>query len=180
MPATHPYQPSQLRLLHGAMAALVPLAWLSGLLVYSTRDGRWGQLPWQPGGDWIDIHGSIGVALWPLALLFALYAITLGRARLNQAPNAVALLALSLAVVSGKLMNEDWLRTGQLHHVVYDLHLLAWLLIAITVVWHLAGVFRRGGVALARSMFRLELRGHDRPRHWPSQWSNWFQRSRHR
>ena len=113
-------------------------------------------------------------------LLFALYAITLGRARLNQAPNAVALLALSLAVVSGKLMNEDWLRTGQLHHVVYDLHLLAWLLIAITVVWHLAGVFRRGGVALARSMFRLELRGHDRPRHWPSQWSNWFQRSRHR
>jgi hypothetical protein len=109
------------------MAAVVPLAWLSGLLVYSTRDGRWGQLPWHPGGDWVDIHGTVGVVLWPLALLFGLYALTLGRARLNKAPNAVALLALALAVVSGKLMNEDWLRTGQLDHVVYNLHLLAWL-----------------------------------------------------
>jgi hypothetical protein len=158
------------------MASVVPLAWLSGLLVYSTLDGRWGQLPWHPGGDWVDIHGTIGVLLWPLALLFGLYALTLGRARLNKAPNAVALLALALAVVSGKLMNEDWLRTGQLDHVVYNLHVLAWLLIAITVVWHLAGVWRRGGTALARSMFLLELRSNDHPQHWPMQWKRWFQR----
>lgn len=159
------------------MAALVPLAWLSGLLVYATHDGRWGHLPWQIGGDWIDIHGTVGVVLWPLALLFALYALTLGRARLNKAPNAVALCALALAVISGKLMNEDWLRSGELDHLVYDLHVLSWLLIAITVIWHLAGVLRRGGMALARSMFRFELRNNDHPWHWPMQWKRWLQRS---
>ena len=59
-----PYQPSLLRLLHGATALLVPLAWLTGLLVYSASDGRWGRLP--------------------LALLFALYALTAGRLRLRR------------------------------------------------------------------------------------------------
>lgn len=27
-------------------------------------------------------------------------------------------------------MQEDWQRTGQLHHVVYNLHQLAWLTMA--------------------------------------------------
>jgi hypothetical protein len=47
------------------MVLVVPLAWLSGFVVYSNRDGRWGRLPWQASGDWIDIHGSLGVLLWP-------------------------------------------------------------------------------------------------------------------
>ena len=46
-----PYRPSLLRLLHGATTVLVPLAWLSGLLVYSNLDGRWGRLSWRIGGD---------------------------------------------------------------------------------------------------------------------------------
>jgi hypothetical protein len=54
-----------LRLLHGAMVLVVPLAWLSGFVVYSNRDGRRGRPPWQASGDWIDIHGSLGVLLWP-------------------------------------------------------------------------------------------------------------------
>lgn len=160
------------------MAVLVPLAWLSGLLVYSRDDGRWGRLPWLPDGNWIDLHGTIGVALWPLALLFGLYALTLGRARLNRAANAVALLALALAVGSGKLMDEDWLRDGQLDHLVYSVHLLAWLLVAVAVLWHVSGVLRRGGSLLARSMFALQLRSDDRPQHWPSQWRRWWQRRR--
>ena len=40
-----PYQPSLLRLLHGATALLALAAWLSGLVVYSSFDGRWGRLP---------------------------------------------------------------------------------------------------------------------------------------
>ncbi len=64
-----PYQPSLLRLLHGATALLVPLAWLTGLLVYSTYDGRFGRLPFSLAGEWIDIHGTVGFLLWPLALL---------------------------------------------------------------------------------------------------------------
>jgi hypothetical protein len=177
MPAVRPYQPSLLRLLHGAMALLVPLAWLSGLIVYANHDGRWGRLGWQIPGDWIDIHGTLGVLLWPLALLFGLYSLSLGRFRLNQAANAAALLALALAVGSGKLMNEDWLRSGQLDQLAYSLHLLAWLLIVAAVLWHVAAVVSRGGIGLASSMFHLRLRSNDHPRHWPSQVSRWWRRS---
>ena len=76
-----PYQPSLLRVLHGATALLALGAWWTGFMVYNRFDGRWGRLSLPLGGEWIDIHGSVGVALLPLALLFALYAFTLGRAR---------------------------------------------------------------------------------------------------
>jgi len=69
-----PYQPSLLRLLHGLTALLVPLAWLTGLLVYSAADGRFGRLPFTLPGEWIDIHGTVGVLLWPIALAVALHA----------------------------------------------------------------------------------------------------------
>jgi hypothetical protein len=68
-----PYQPSLLRLLHGATALLVPLAWLTGLLVYSAYDGRFGRLPFTLPGEWIDIHGIVGVLLWPVALAVSLH-----------------------------------------------------------------------------------------------------------
>ena len=161
-----PYQPSLLRLLHGATALLVPLAWLSGLLVYSSYDGRFGRLPFSLPGEWIDIHGTVGVLLWPLALLFSLYALTVGRLRLRQPANALALLALVMAVGSGKLMQEDWLRDGQLHHIVYSVHLLAWLLIALAVTLHLVAVLRLGGLPLARSMASVQLRPGDLPGNW--------------
>lgn len=161
-----PYQPSLLRLLHGATALLVPLAWITGLLVYSTHDGRFGRLPFTLAGEWIDIHGTVGVILWPIALLFGLYALTVGRARLRQPANAIALLALVLAVGSGKLMDEDWLRDGQLNHLVYGVHLLAWLLIALAVALHVGSVLRRGGLPLARSMASLQVRSGDRPGNW--------------
>jgi len=173
----HPYQPSLLRLLHGVTALLVPLAWLTGLIVYFTYDGRLGRLPFSLPGDWLDIHGTVGVVLWPIALLFGLYALSLGRARLNQAANTAALLGLVLAVGSGKLMQEDWLRSGQLDHLVYSLHLLAWLLIAAAVLWHVAAVLRRGGSTLARSMFLFPMRSNDQPQHWPAQVSRWFRQS---
>ena len=172
-----PYQPSLLRILHGAVAVLVPAAWISGLIVYSLHDGRWGRLPWHPGGDWIDIHGSFDVLLWPLAIAFGLYALTLGRARLRQPENAAALLGLALAVGSGKLMSEDWLRQGELNQAVYGLHLLAWLLIGAAVLWHVSGVLRRGGLPLARSMASLQARANDRPGHWPGQIARCFRRS---
>jgi hypothetical protein len=164
-----PYQPSLLRLLHGATALVVPLCWLSGLVVYSNHDGRFGRLPLTIPGGWIDIHGTIGVVLWPLAILFGLYAITAGRRRLRQPANALALLALALAVGSGKLMQEDWLRDGQLNQLVYSVHLLAWLAIAIAVLMHVAGVLQRGGRPLASSMASLQLRPGDLPAQWPGQ-----------
>ncbi|MFM7677030.1 MAG: cytochrome B [Synechococcus sp.] len=166
-----PYQPSLLRLLHGATALLVLAAWLSGLVVYGRYDGRWGRLPFTIGAglDWIDLLGTGGVLLWPLALLFGLYAITLGRRRLRNPANAVALLALALAVGSGKLMNENWLRDGQLQPLVYSLHLLGWLGITAALLWHLAALRLRGGTPLLRSMLSLRTRPGDRPRDWPGQ-----------
>lgn len=161
-----PYQPSLLRLLHGVTALLVPLAWITGLLVYSTHDGRFGRLPFTLPGEWIDIHGTVGVLLWPIALLFGLYALTAGRARLRQPANAIALLALVLAVGSGKLMDEDWLSDGQFDHFVYGVHLLAWLLIALAIAIHISSVLRRGGLPLAQSMASLQVRSGDLPGQW--------------
>lgn len=164
-----PYQPSLLRLLHGATALLVPLAWITGLIVYGNHDGRFGRLPLTIPGPWIDIHGTVGVLLWPTALLFGLYAITAGRARLRDPAQAVALLALALAVGSGKWMQEAWLRDGDLNHLAYSVHLVAWLLIAIAVVLHLGAVLQRGGLPLARSMVSLRLHKGDRPADWIGQ-----------
>lgn len=156
MAQTSPHQPLLLRLLHGAMVVLVPLAWLSGAVVFSNHDGRWLRLPLQVPGNWIDIHGTIGVLLWPLAALFVIYALSVGRFRLRHGSNAAALIGLVLAVGSGKFMQEDWLRNGDLDHFIYHLHVLAWLLIAAAVAWHIQGVIPRGGVALASSMVRLK------------------------
>ncbi|MFN5193808.1 MAG: cytochrome b/b6 domain-containing protein [Cyanobacteriota bacterium] len=164
-----PYQPSLLRLLHGATALLVPLAWITGLLVYSAHDGRFGRLPFTLPGAWIDIHGTVAVVLWPVALLFGLYALTAGRARLRQPANATALFALVVAVGSGKLMQEDWLRNGQFDHLIYGIHLLAWLLMALAVSVHLSAVLKRGGWPLARSMASLQCRPGDRPGNWVDQ-----------
>jgi hypothetical protein len=171
-----PYQPSLLRLLHGVTAALVPLAWFSGLVVYSQYDGRFGRLPLTLPGEWIDIHGTVGVLLWPVSLLFGLYAVSLGRARLRQPANGIALLALALAVGSGKLMQEDWLRDGRLDHSLYSLHLTAWLLLGAAVLLHFIALIRRGGTALAGSMFQLRMRDNDRPQHWPAQLRGWWRR----
>jgi hypothetical protein len=55
-----------------------------------------------PAGDRIDVHGSPGVLLSPLVLQFGLCAISLGRRRLANPANAVALLTLALAAGSGQ------------------------------------------------------------------------------
>lgn len=138
-----PYQPSLLCLLLGATALVVPLAWLTGLVVYSADEGRLGRLPFSLPGEWIDIHGTVGVLLWPIALL-----------------------ALVLAVGSGKLKEEGWLRNGQFDHLVDSVHLLALLLVAFSVVLHVAAVLLRGGLPLARSMASVALRPGDLPRSW--------------
>lgn len=151
--------------------------WLSGRIIYSRYDGRWGRLPFTPAGDWIDRHGTVGFLLLPLALAFAAYSLSLGRARLRRAGNALALAALALAVTTGKLMNEDWLRDGALHHLAYGLHLLAWLLLALAVLLHVAASLRRGGMPLLATMASTAVRPGDRPGDWPAQVRRFLQRT---
>lgn len=169
MAQTSPYQLSLLRSLHGATALVVLGCWLSGLVVFCRHDNRWGRLPLQLPGDWIDIHGSLGVVLLPLAVLLLAYALCKGRRVLQRPSNAIPLLALALAIGSGKAMQEHWLRNGELHHLAYQLHLLAWLLLALAVLIHLWGSWHRGGWPLLRSMLSTRTRPGDRPADWPAQ-----------
>ena len=168
-----PYQPSLLRLLHALTAAAVLLCWFTGAEVYSQFDGRWGRLPVQLP-DAIDLHGSAGFLLKLVAVPFVLYVISLGRARLRRPGNAVALLALLLSLGSGLLMNEDWLREGQLHHLAYHLHLIGWLVLSGAVLWHGLAQLKRGGPALALSMLQLRTRPGDTPADWPGQLRRFF------
>ena len=172
--ARPPYQPSLLRLLHGGTALVVAFTWISGLLVYSHYDGRWGRLPLPVGDGWIDVHGTAGSVLLPLAVVLTLYALTLGWRQLRRPSNAVALLALALAIGTGTQMEGDWLEKGHLQHLVYGLHLLSWLLLTLAVAVHLRGVVQRGGIELAGSMFNLKLQARDWPWHWPGQVQRWF------
>jgi hypothetical protein len=168
------YQPSLLRLLHGATGLVAAAAWLSGLLLYNQFDGRWGRLPLPPIDALTDLHGSLGVALILVSALFVPYAFTLGLRRLNRAGNALPLLALLLALGSGLLMQEDWLEDGQLQHLAYHVHLLAWLLFSLAVLLHLLSLLRRGGPGLLGSMLSLRLQRGDGPKDWPSQLRRFF------
>jgi hypothetical protein len=53
-----------------------------------------------------------------------------------------------------------------LNHLVYSLHLLAWLLIPMAVGLHGSAVLQRGGWPLARSMASLQVRTGDLPGNW--------------
>jgi hypothetical protein len=172
-----PYQPSLLRLLHVPTALLVVGLWITGLIVNAVYDGRGLRLPPGFGGvDWIDVHGSLGVALVLLTSLFVPYALTVGRSRLRRASNLLPLLALLLSVGSGLLMAEDEVRGGVTDTLFYGLHLTGWGLMALAVLLHLAGVLRRGGWSLASSMFRADLRAADRPADWAGQLHRHFLR----
>jgi len=71
-------------------------------------------------------------------------------------------------------MDEDWPRQGDLQHLAFQLHLTAWLLITGLVLWHGLALVRRGGPALALSIWRLGLRPGDGPRQWPAQVQRFF------
>lgn len=149
LPMAAPYQPSLLRVLHGASAVLVAIGWITGLLLLGSFDGRWGGLPFTLDGEWIEWHGRVGLLLALVLLLFVPYALTLGAGRLRRFANSLP-----------------------------PLHLTAWLLPAVSVPLHLIAAVRRGGWPLAASMLSLQLRSHDGPRRWPGQLLGYVRRGR--
>jgi hypothetical protein len=112
------------------------------------------------------------------AIGLALYSFSLGRQRLGRASNAMPLIALAIALVSGVFMEGDWLEEGQLQDTVYSLHLTGWLLLSLSLVAHLAGLLRRGGWPLAGSIVSLAVRRGDGPGAWPGQLWTYLRRSR--
>ena len=129
-----PYQPLIFRILHGVTGILVIGAIISGFLVYNTFDKRFGYIPIPKINPIQDIHGTFGVFFLILLPFFAVYSFHAGKKRLLQADsiqkltqfgkpiwwvsvqrlvNTKMLFAAVLAVISGRMMKEEWLPTGE-------------------------------------------------------------------
>ncbi len=184
---TSPYQPILLRILHGAAAVLVLAALGSGYWVYTTYDRRWGSLTLPNLEDIQGIHGTIALTFLILLPVFVLYSFHLGYRRLVQAEsfehlkqpgkpiwwislhrlaNTQMLVAAVLAVVTGRMMQEEWLPAGELNHPWYLAHLAAWLVMICSLALHLLLGAKVGGLPLLASMLKLPVRAEDQPRSW--------------
>jgi hypothetical protein len=173
MPKSSPYQPILLRILHGSTAILVISALISGFWVYNTYDKRWGTLPLPTIGDIQGIHGTIALTFFVLLPFFALYSFRIGSHRLIQpkslqqltqpnsrmgwitghrVANTLMLIAATFAVITGRMMKEEWLPAGDLHRQWYQAHLVAWLCLGISLALHLLLSAKVGGLPLLRSM----------------------------
>ena len=170
-----------LRLLHGAIATLIILAIATGVVIYNIYDGHIGHLPIPNVPRIMGIHKLFGQAFLLVMPFFALYSFHAGRRRLLQADslqqlavvgkpiwwyslhrivNTLLLLGATFALVSGREMNEDWMRQGELTHLWYTLHLLMSV--------------RIGGVPLLLSMLHLRYRIYDRPSRWMRTVQSWL------
>lgn len=182
-----PFLPLALRLLHGTLAVATLGAIATALWTYDTYDGRWFRVHWPRWSEIEGIHGTFGV--WALLLFpaFALYSFAQGRSRLIQdgtaaqlgdfaSPrgwfalhrlvNTAALLALTFALFSGKMMDERWLPQGQLDHRWYYAHLASWLLLVLTIAAHGLLAAKVGGAALLKTMWSWRRGDRDRLQSW--------------
>lgn len=178
-----PYQPLLLRLLHGLSMLLVIGALITGFLVYDSWDKRFGGLGVTVRDrNLIDIHGTFSFFLFFIFIAFALYSVTAGRKKLIQSSslgqltmvgrpvwwvalqrltNTTMLLAAAIAVGTGKLMDENWLPSGELNHTVYYAHLIAWVLVFLGLAIHVLMSAKVGGMPLLLSIFNGNVRTDD-------------------
>lgn len=196
MTSSRPYQPFLLRLLHNANALLVIGAIVTGYWVYNTYDGRFGKLPLPAIPDIIGLHGTFGLWFFLIIPAFALYSFHAGRRRLIQPDtfqqlsqlnksigqyslhrivNTLMLLAATIALVSGRMMQEAWLPAGQLNHAWYALHLLGWLVMVICLAAHLLTSAKVGGLPLLTAMLAVRFRPEESPALWGKRIRDWAQ-----
>ncbi|MBD2101665.1 cytochrome b/b6 domain-containing protein [Leptolyngbya sp. FACHB-261] len=187
MPQSSPYQPALLRILHNTAAVLTVSALISGFWVYNTYDKRWGSVVLPTLGDIQGIHGTIALTFLLLLPAFALYSFHLGHSRLVQEQsfsqlqqlgkpvwwisihrfaNTLMLLAATFAVVTGRMMKEEWLPAGEINRQWYLAHLVAWVCVLISLALHLLLGAKVGGIPLLVSMFNWKMRDEDTPRSW--------------
>ncbi len=199
MSRSQPYQPLLLRLLHGFNALLIIGAIITGFLVYDSWDRRFGGLSLtQANRSLIDIHGTFGFLIFFIALpIFIIYCLKAGRNRLVQQDtlqkltqvgkpiwwytlqriaNTAILLAAGFSVISGKFQDENWLPRGELNHTWYYIHLIAWVVIVLSLTTHLLMSVKVGGLPLLLSMFNTKYRPEDNPRLWREKIINWLRR----
>ncbi|MBD2345463.1 cytochrome b/b6 domain-containing protein [Anabaena subtropica] len=190
-----PYQPLWLKILHGVSGILAISAIITGFLVYNTFDGRFGKLPIPRIGQSIDIHGTFAVFFFFVFPALALYSFHAGNRKLLQQDslqnltqvgrsiwwvslqriaNTLMLIAGVLAVLSGRMMKEEWLPTGQLNHSWYYLHLIGWVVIVFCLAVHILMSIKVGGVPLLLSIFSWQIRPEDSPTKWSTRLQNWL------
>lgn len=182
MSRVHPYQPVLLRILHSVAAILLVLALISGFLIYNTYDKRWGSLTLPTTGDIQGIHGTIALMFLLFLPVFALYSFHIGYRRLveeqsfsqlkrfgkpvwwisvHRFANTLMLLSATFAVVTGRMMKEEWLPAGEIHRQWYLAHLAAWVCVLISLALHLLIGAKVGGVPLLSSIFNWKIRDED-------------------
>ncbi len=180
-----------LRALHGVTGLLLIAALFTAYWTYDTYDGRFGGLPLPDVAAMEGIHGTFGLLTLVVFPAFLIYAVHHGQQRLIQVDAASArrqvhprrgtrawwyglhrglntwsLVALTFALFSGKMMNETWLPRGELHHLWYSLHLISWLIMVLTMVFHIGINARLGGVAWMGSIWSWRLGPEDHPERW--------------
>ena len=201
MPKSQPYQPLVLRLLHGLNGVLVLIAFITGFLVYDSYDGRFFRvgLTTPNNRSLIDLHGTFAFGLFFVFIAFAIYCIRLGKKRLIQTDswskltevgkpiwwytlhrvaNTIALLAVTLAVATGKLQDENWLPQGQMDSIWYSLHLIAWVLVGLAIALHVLMAVKVGGLPLLLSMTNLRYKATDSPKLWGQKLQSWLRQPR--
>ena len=187
MSQTTPYQPVLLRLLHSVIALLVFAALITGFMVYDRFDKRFGtlNLPIVPNTQ--GIHGTIALTFLVLLPLFALYCFHIGSRRLVQSQsliqlkefnkpiwwvslqrltNTIMLLSATFAVITGRMMKEEWLPSKELNHVWYIGHLVSWVLMILAIAMHLLMSAKVGGFPLLISIYNWKVRSEDMPKSW--------------
>ena len=195
MTRSAPYQPLIFRILHGVTGILVIGAIISGFLVYNTFDKRFGYIPIPKINPIQDIHGTFGVFFLILLPFFAVYSFHAGKKRLLQADsiqkltqfgkpiwwvslqrlvNTKMLFAAVLAVISGRMMKEEWLPTGEFDHIWYYVHLIAWLIMICFLAIHVLMSAKVGGVPLLLSILSWKFRAEDNPLSWYSRLCGWL------
>ncbi|MGQ9865177.1 MAG: cytochrome b/b6 domain-containing protein [Pseudanabaenaceae cyanobacterium] len=181
MAPARPYQPLPFRLLHSTVAVLVILALLTGFWVYNTYDRRWGSLPLPPLSDIQGLHGTVALTLllvWPV---FALYSFHGGTHRLippkpwgspqlwisrHRLANLGMLAVVTAAMLTGRMMKEEWLPAGELNHAWYLAHLGTWLAVGVGLGSHIVLGAKAGGLSLLQSVFGWKIRPQDTPKQW--------------
>lgn len=189
------YQPLLLRLLHGLTGLFLIAAILTAFWTYDTYDGRWGRIPLPTYKDIEGIHGTFGLYTLLIFPAFVLYAFHRGHWRLvqpdswakltwvgepiwwytlNRFTNTLALMALTFALFSGKMMDETWLPKGELDHGWYYAHLISWVVIVVAIALHVLMNAKVGGVPLLWSMFNWQFRDKDSPALWSAHLASWW------
>ncbi len=197
MTPSQPYQPLLLRILHGLTGIFLITAMLTAFWTYDTYDGRWGKIPLPAYKDIEGLHGTFGLYTLLIFPAFAIYAFHRGQKRLVQPnswaklaqinkpiwwytlsrfANTLTLLALTVALFSGKMIDETWLPKGELDHIWYYAHLISWVIMAIMIALHLLMNARVGGSPLLLSMMNRQFREKDSPALWPTQISAYIAR----